>query len=72
MPVEPTGDGQPLGGRGSRDELHDRFVVAQRFAAPVRRDEREEPVLDLVPLAGPGREVAGRDRALRVIGQALP
>jgi len=29
------------------DQPHDRFVVAQRFRAPVRRDEREQAVLDL-------------------------
>ena len=34
--------------------LHPRLIRPQRRAAPVRRDVTEEPVLDLVPLAGAG------------------
>ena len=39
------------------DELDDRLVVAQGFAAPIRRDEGEQAMFDLVPLAGAGRKV---------------
>jgi len=42
------------GVRGGGDELDDRAIAAQRLAAPVDRDEREQPVLDLVPFAGAG------------------
>src|SRR3981189_2373675 len=41
------------------------------FAAPVDADEREKPVLDLVPLAGSRRQVAHRDRTLSVVSQLL-
>jgi len=39
---------------GGGDELDDGAIAAQRLAAPVDRDEREQPVLDLVPFAGAG------------------
>jgi hypothetical protein len=43
------------------DEIDDGFVGPQRSAAPVDRDEREEAMLDLVPLAGAGREMTDVD-----------
>ena len=36
--------------RGCRDQLHDGLIADQWFAAPVLGDEREQLVLDLVPL----------------------
>src|SRR5215510_14575583 len=57
-PIEATGDGQPLGRRRARDQAHDRLVVSQRLAAPIRGDEGKEPVLHLVPFAGARRKVA--------------
>src|SRR3989304_7013253 len=60
-PVEATGDGQPLRGGGARDQAHDRLVVPQRLATPIRGDEREQAVLHLVPLAGSRWEVADLD-----------
>ena len=47
------------------DEVDDGLVGPQRASAPVDRDEREQAVLDLVPLAGAGREVADVDRHVR-------
>ena len=44
------------------DEVDDRLIVDQRLSSPVQTDEREEPVLDLVPLAGSRRVVTDRDR----------
>src|SRR6266851_2161642 len=44
------------------DEIDDRFVVDQRLSFPVQTDERKEPVLDLVPLAGAWRVVTDGDR----------
>src|SRR5450432_688024 len=52
-------------------EVDDRFVRAQRTAAPVDRNEGEHPVLDLVPLAGAGREVTDVDREGEFVGEPL-
>ena len=52
--VEVGLDGQPGRGLGRTDGLDDDFVAGQGPTAPVDRDEREQPVLDLVPLAGAG------------------
>ena len=52
---------QPGAGAGGGDGVDDYFVAGQRPPAPVHRDVGEQPVLDLVPLARPGREVADRD-----------
>ena len=57
-----AGDLQPGLGRRRRDQVDDHLVAHQRLAAPVLADEREEPVLDLVPFARARREVADRDR----------
>jgi hypothetical protein len=38
------------------DQVDDRLVGPQWSATPVDRDEREQAVLDLVPLAVPGRK----------------
>src|SRR5574340_1140264 len=48
-------DGQPGAGRGRGDGLHDDFVTGERPSAPVHGDVGEEPVFDLVPLAGARR-----------------
>ena len=53
------------------DEIDDGFVADQSFAAPVLRDEAEETVLDLVPLARAGREMAYGQLQPRLIGQVL-
>src|SRR6266704_6846025 len=59
--VESGGDGQAGTGAGAADQADDDFVAGQRPAAPVHRDVGEQPVLDLVPLGGAGREVADGD-----------
>src|SRR5207302_2660481 len=53
--------GQAGAGGGGRDRVHDHFVAGQRAAAPVHGDRGEQPVLDLVPPGGAGREVAAGD-----------
>ena len=66
--VQAAGYAQALGRRRGRDQAHDGLIVAQRFAAPVRGDERKQPMLHLVPFAGARRKVAhhdGKPRALR-------
>jgi len=51
--------------------MDDRAIAAQRLAAPVDSDERKQAMLDLVPLAGAGRQVANRCGKLELVGQFL-
>ena len=44
-------------GGGRRDEIDNGLKASERFSAPVLGDVREEPMFNLVPLAGSGREV---------------
>ena len=53
------------------DQLDDRAIASQWLASPVDRDERKKAVLDLVPLARAGWQVANRDGELELIGQLL-
>jgi hypothetical protein len=57
------------GGRG--DEVDDDLVGEEWFAAPVLADKAEKPVLDFVPLAGGGREVADADGEAGVVCELL-
>src|SRR6266511_2900418 len=59
-----------LGG-GCGDQLDNRAIAAQRLAPPVDGDEGKQPMLDLVPLARAGRQMAHRDRKLELIGELL-
>src|ERR1035441_8536349 len=56
---------------GGCDQVDDDFMAHQRFAAPVLRDEGEQAVLDLVPLAGSWRKVADRDLQSGFVGEFL-
>src|SRR5207342_1333615 len=49
-PIQTAGYGQAGRGRGARNELHDRLVVPERLASPVRGDEGKQSVFDLIPL----------------------
>ena len=69
--VEFSTYGQARLGSRSRNELNDCAKTAQGLAAPVNADERKKPVLDFIPLAGSGRQVAHRDRELQFVGQFL-
>ena len=51
-------DVQSGAGRGRGDQLHDGLVADQRLTAPVLCDEREQTMLDPVPFAGAGRQMA--------------
>src|SRR2546426_1268112 len=62
---------EPGPGLGGADEIDDGFIVHQWSAAPVQADEREEAMLDLVPLARPRRVVTDRDRHRDLIGERL-
>ncbi len=57
--------------RCGADQVHHGLERANRLAAPVHRDEREHAVLDLVPLAGPWREMADVDGQAELVGEAL-
>src|SRR6266849_5995878 len=69
--VQTTDNLKALGGRRPSDQVDDGFIVAQRLASPIRGDEREEAMLDLVPLAGARREMTHRQRPSRFVGQLL-
>ena len=53
------------------DAVDNGFVGRQRSPTPVRRDVAEKSVLDLVPFARAGGEVAHLDRQANLIGQPL-
>src|SRR5215468_827067 len=57
--------------RGVCDQVDDGLVGAEGATAPVDRDERKEAVLDLVPLAGPWREMTDADGEAEFVGDAL-
>ena len=69
--VEFAADLQAGFGGGGGDELDDDLVADQRLAAPVLGDEQEEPMLDLVPLAGSGRQMADGDLQIEFVGPGL-
>ena len=58
-------------GCGRCDQLDNGAIAAQRLTSPVDGDEGEKAVLDLVPLAGAGRQMADRDGKLQLVGQLL-
>ena len=51
-----TRDGEASIGRRRSNQLDDDAITAQGLAPPIDADEREQAVLDLVPLAGAGRQ----------------
>src|ERR1700730_9325203 len=60
-----------FGGSG-RDQLDDHPIADEWLGTPVLADEGEEAVLNLVPLAGAGRQVADRNVEVELVGQRLP
>src|SRR5207245_3037386 len=69
--VEPGFDLEAGHRRRGGNEVDDDAVGRQGLSAPVLADEGEEPMLDLVPLAGAGREVADRDWQPDLVGELL-
>ena len=57
---------------GRPNQAHDGGEVDERRAAPVHRNVRKQPVLDLVPFARPWREMTHRDGEARAVGELLP
>ena len=45
----------------SSDQIDDHFVADQRFSPLIHADMAEHPMLNLIPLAGPGRKMTHRD-----------
>jgi len=60
--IKGTFDVQACTGCCAADELDDGLVADQGLASPVLRDEREQAVLDFVPLAGSRRQMTDGDR----------
>src|ERR1700730_2639239 len=59
-----------FGGSG-RDQLDDHAIADEWLGAPVLADKGKEAVLDLVPLAGAGRQVADHDVEAEFVSQLL-
>src|SRR5664280_1043269 len=62
---------KPGAGLGRADQVDDRFQRDERLPAPVHRDVGEQAMLDPVPFAGPGRQVADSDLKPDLVGQLL-
>ena len=66
--VEFTAHGEAGFGGSGRDQLDNHPIADQRLGTPVLADEREKAVLDFVPLAGAGRQVADPRLAIGGLG----
>ena len=69
--IQTAGHLESFGGGRARDQIYDGLVIPKRLAAPIRGDEREQPVLNFVPFAGARRKVADRNRKPGFIRQLL-
>ena len=72
MGVEFASDFEAGLGFGCCDQLDDDGMADQGLAAPVAGDEGEQAVLDAVPFACAGRQVAYGDRHAEIVGKLLP
>ena len=69
--IQTAGYLEALGGGRARDQIDDWLIIPKRLAAPIRGDEREQPMFNLVPLAGAGRKMADGNREPCFICQLL-
>ena len=69
--IEFTAHGEAGFGRGRRDQLDNHPITDERRGTPILADTGEKPVLDFVPLAGAGGQVADRDLDAELVGQLL-
>ena len=69
--IQPAGHLEPFGGRRARDQIYNRLIIPKRLAPPIRGDEREQPVFNLVPFAGARRKVTDGNRKTRFIRELL-
>src|SRR5260370_35033268 len=61
-PIQTAGHLESFGGGRASDQIYDGLVIPQRLAAPIRGDEREQPVFNFVPFASARRKVTDRNR----------
>src|ERR1035441_8670384 len=69
--IQTAGYLEPFGGCRARDQIYDRLIIPKRLAAPIRGDEREQPMFNLVPLAGARGKMTYGNRQARFIGELL-
>jgi len=69
--VQFAADGKAGLGRRGADQVDDHAIADERLSFPVHGDEREKAVLDLVPFAGPRRQVMDDDVEAQFVGEAL-
>jgi len=69
--VELTPHAQPGGSAGGGDQVDDHRQTRERPPAPIAADIGEQSMLDLVPLARSGWEVADGDRHPDLVGHLL-
>src|SRR4030043_1680737 len=69
--IQTAGHLEPFGGRRASDQVYDRLIIQKGFTAPIRGDEREQSVFNLVPFAGARRKVTDRKRKTRCIRKLL-
>ena len=69
--VEDAANGEACLRPRRANQVHDGRVRQQRTSAPVLTDEREHPVLDLVPLARSRRQMTHMDCQTGFVGKTL-
>src|SRR4029077_7740382 len=69
--IEFAANGKSRIGLGGADQIDDHTVADEGLGTPVDRDEGEHAVLDLIPLAGAGRQVVDFDVDVEFVGQTL-
>ena len=69
--IQTAGHLEPFGSRRASDQVYDRLIISKRFTAPIRGDEREQPVFNLVPFAGARWKVTDGNRKTRFIRKIL-
>ena len=57
-PIQTAGHLESFSGRRARDQIYDRLIIPKGLAAPIRGDERKQPVFNLVPFTGARWKVA--------------
>ena len=70
-PIEASPNNKPATVARVAYEVDDRFERTQWPTTPVHRDEGEQAMFDLIPLARPGWKVADMDREVEFVGEPL-
>src|SRR5216684_9011777 len=69
--IEAATNGEAGIGSGGADQLENDLMADERGCPPVLGDEREEPMLDLVPFGGAGRQMADDQGEADLVGELL-